>query len=57
MAEQYRASEAGRIYAATEQDLNPRMKLMLERVRKRARLAAATPPADPAAPASKCKTS
>ena len=36
MAGQYRASDAGRVYAATEQDLNPRMKLMLERVRKRA---------------------
>ena len=36
MAELYRASEVGRFYAATEQDLNPRMKLMLERVRKRA---------------------
>ena len=37
MAEQYRASEAGRLYAATEQDLNPRMQSMLERVRKRDR--------------------
>ena len=37
MVERYRASEAGRFYAATEQDLNPRMKLLLERVRKRER--------------------
>ena len=37
MVQQYRASEAGRLYAATEQDLNPRMQLMLERVRKRER--------------------
>lgn len=35
MVGHYRASEAGRIYAAIEQDLNPRMQLMLERVRKR----------------------
>ena len=34
LAEQYRASEVGRLHAATEQDLNPKMKLMLERVWK-----------------------
>ena len=37
MAEQYRASDAGRVYVATEQGLNPRMQAMLERVRKRER--------------------
>ena len=37
MVQPYRASEAGRVYAATEQDLNPRMQLLLERVRKRER--------------------
>ena len=33
----YRASDAGRLNAATMQDLNPRMQAMLERVRKRER--------------------
>ena len=37
LTERYRASETGRLYAATEQELNPRMRLMLERVRKRER--------------------
>ena len=34
LAELYRSSQAGRLSAATEQDLNPRMQALLERVRK-----------------------
>ena len=37
LVQHYRASEAGRLYAATMQDLNPRTQAMLERVCTRER--------------------